>query len=56
MSTPSDEAVVSYERGEQVRREQNFFARVLSRDTSLRDLGLQRSKEEEIPEISKLKT
>ena len=33
-----------------------LFARVLSRDTDFRDLNLQRSKEEEIPEISKLKT
>ena len=46
MSTLSDEAVVGYERGGQMRREQNLFARVLSRDTSLRDLGLQCSKED----------
>ena len=56
MSAPSNKAVVGLQRGEQVRREQNLFSRVLSRDISLRDLGMQCSKEVGIPGISKLMT
>ena len=46
MSAPSNEVAVSLREGRASEKRAELLARVLSRDTSLRDLGLQCSKED----------